>query len=134
MLHRVAGGTGTYADPITVAVGHSLATGADVLDLPPGTRLYAPSLRRYGVVEDTCGDGPTPQYGPCHALAQARAESGQPVMVWLDWYMAGQGASAGGAAACASRLTRADPVLINPAPGLAVIPGPLIDAAGACRF
>src|SRR6478735_2193221 len=69
VLHRKAGGTGSYADPVTIAVGHSLATGRDVLDFPAGTRIYLPHVRRYFIVEDTCGDGPTPEAGPCHATA-----------------------------------------------------------------
>lgn len=66
VIHQQAGGTGTYADPITVAVGHSIVNGKDILDFPAGTRFYFPVLRIYGIVEDTCGDGSTPQNGPCH--------------------------------------------------------------------
>lgn len=66
VVHQQAGGTGTYADPITVAVGHSIVNGKDILDFPAGTRFYFPVLRIYGIAEDTCGDGSTPQNGPCH--------------------------------------------------------------------
>ena len=38
----------------------------DILDYPAGTRFYIPNVRRYFIVEDTCGDGDTPQNGPCH--------------------------------------------------------------------
>ena len=34
VLHKKAGGSGTYADPVTIAVGHSLETGKDLLDFP----------------------------------------------------------------------------------------------------
>ncbi len=45
-VHEVAGGTGTYADPLTAA--------SDPTEWPIGTRLYAPFLRKYLVVEDWC--------------------------------------------------------------------------------
>src|SRR5690349_9643893 len=51
VLHRAAGGTGTFSDPVTIAVGHSLETGKDVLDVPAGTRMYIPNVRRYFIVE-----------------------------------------------------------------------------------
>ncbi|HET9655564.1 MAG TPA: hypothetical protein VFP72_09435 [Kineosporiaceae bacterium] len=44
--HRVAGGTGTYADPVTVAMRHGV--------VPVGTRMYLARLRKYGIVEDDC--------------------------------------------------------------------------------
>ncbi|WP_100499762.1 hypothetical protein [Geodermatophilus chilensis] len=47
---RSAGGTGTYADPITLAVGYA---GGD--EFPRGTVFYVPLVRAYFVVEDRCG-------------------------------------------------------------------------------
>ena len=44
----IAGGVGSYADPITVA------TGADNGTLAPGTIIYVPGLRKYFFVEDNC--------------------------------------------------------------------------------
>ena len=84
MIRQRAGGTGTYSDPITVAVGHSLATGRQVLDFPAGTRFYFPGLRRYAIVEDVCGDGPSPEKGGCHV--------GHNGMPWLDIYVGGSDA------------------------------------------
>lgn len=46
VLHRVAGGTGTYEDPITVATHKG--------SYRPGTRMYVPSLKKYLIVEDDC--------------------------------------------------------------------------------
>jgi mannan endo-1,4-beta-mannosidase len=135
ILHGRAGGSGTYDDPVTVAVGHDLSTGRDVLDLAAGTRVYLPSLRRYGIVEDTCGDGPTPQYGPCHNTAQARADTGRAVSIWLDVYGGGEGASSGQAAACADRLTHVEAgVLVAPPRGLPVDAGPLVRAGGCAAL
>ena len=45
-VHEVAGGTGTYLDPITVA--------SDPTEWAVGTRMYAPFIRKYLVMEDQC--------------------------------------------------------------------------------
>src|SRR5918997_6509283 len=47
---RKAGGTGTFDDPITLAVGYA---GGD--EFPVGTVFYVPLVRAYFVVEDRCG-------------------------------------------------------------------------------
>jgi len=125
VVHRTAGGTGTYADPVTVAVGHSRIAGREVLDLPRGTRLYLSYLHRYGIVEDTCGDGPNPQSGPCHSLAQAPRGA----TLWIDVYVGGGSKDpAGLVSACAGKVTDGDgrelrTIVLNPRPGLAVRPG-----------
>jgi len=46
-VHKGAGGTGTYADPVTLAT--------DELELPVGTLVYASVLEKYLVMEDDCG-------------------------------------------------------------------------------
>jgi hypothetical protein len=48
LLHPVAGGTGTYADPITFA-GSKKA-------LPKHTRVYVVELQKYFIMEDDCGE------------------------------------------------------------------------------
>jgi 3D (Asp-Asp-Asp) domain-containing protein len=45
-LHDTAGGTGTYADPITFAT--------DKDEFPVGTRLYVPFIEKYVMMEDDC--------------------------------------------------------------------------------
>ena len=85
--HKKAGGAGTYADPVTIAVGHSLETGKDVLDFPAGTLIYLPDVRRYFIVEDTCGDGPAPEDGPCHSGASEHGGAS----IWLDMWIGGEG-------------------------------------------
>jgi hypothetical protein len=45
-VHDVAGGTGTYADPITFAT--------DKAELAPGTRVYLPFAQKYAIMEDDC--------------------------------------------------------------------------------
>lgn len=46
-LHGTAGGTGSYADPITFATAYEDT-------YPPGTRIYVPRLAKYFVMEDSC--------------------------------------------------------------------------------
>jgi hypothetical protein len=46
--HPAAGGTGSYADPITLAT--------DPRELPPGTVVYEPQLKKYFVMEDDCDE------------------------------------------------------------------------------
>ena len=126
VLHSRAGGTGTHADPITLAVGHSLETGEDVLDYPAGTRFYLPHLRRYFIVEDTCGDGPRPQDRGCHNLDSAPAGA----TTWVDLYVGGDDDDDRAAVqSCASTVTDGDAVLHemikDPASTHPVDPGPL---------
>ncbi len=45
-LHETAGGTGTYADPITFAT--------DKAEFPVGTILYVPFIEKYVIMEDDC--------------------------------------------------------------------------------
>jgi 3D (Asp-Asp-Asp) domain-containing protein len=45
-LHQTAGGTGTWADPITFAT--------DKDEYPPGTILYVPFIEKYVIMEDDC--------------------------------------------------------------------------------
>ena len=129
VLHKSAGGTGTFEDPITIAVGHSLASGRDVLDFPAGTRIYLPDVRRYFIVEDTCGDGNDPQNGPCHQGANA---NGTNSTIWIDMWIGGQGVSAGAADECASRVTDVNTAVFNPASDYAVAPGAGVIHDGKC--
>jgi hypothetical protein len=131
VLHRTAGGTGTWADPVTVAVGHSITGGVDTLDYPAGTRLYVPNLQKYLIVEDTCGDGDTPQNGPCHTGAPAGTS------VWLDVWIGGSSGTQAAADACGSALTDANgaahTVIVNPSVRTyKVTPGDVL-SGGACH-
>ncbi|WP_152683793.1 hypothetical protein [Pseudarthrobacter siccitolerans] len=129
VLHQTAGGTGTFDDPITIAVGHSLATGEDVLDFPAGTKIYLPDVRRYFIVEDTCGDGDEPQGGPCHQGVNA---NGTNSTIWIDMWIGGQSMSASGANECASRVTNVNTAVFNPASNYVVAPGAGVIHDGKC--
>jgi len=118
--HRRAGGVGTYNDPITIAVGHRIENGRQTLDFPAGTRFYLPRLQRYAIVEDVCGDGPTPQNGPCH--------TGYNGIPWLDIYVDGAKSSKAASQACMSRITRVQPIIVNPGRSYPVSPGALTES------
>ncbi|MGW2282333.1 cysteine/serine endopeptidase inhibitor [Streptomyces sp. NPDC001770] len=124
VIHDQAGGTGTWADPITLAVGHSTEGGGDTLDYPAGTRFYMPKVRRYFIVEDACGDGGSPQNGPCHSLETAPDGA----TTWLDMYLGGgSGDSESAAHDCADQLTGLTTVVEDPADDLPVVEGALFE-------
>ena len=106
VLHSRAGGVGTYADPITMAVGYTSAGP----DIPYGTRFYLRGLQRYAIVEDLCG--------ACH---KTPAGATWKLDLWLD----GRQLSATEANACAYRITGYQTVLRSPPRGLPVKTGPI---------
>jgi hypothetical protein len=112
VVHRQAGGTGTYRDPITVAVGHSKSGGRSRMDFPAGTRFYFPNLQKYGIVEDLCGDGPRPQNGPCH--------TGYRGLAWLDIYVGGRSSGPRAANRCMYAITGVQNVVMHPSPNYPV--------------
>jgi hypothetical protein len=128
-IHQTAGGVGSYADPITIAVGHSIINNVDIPDFPAGTRFYIPNVRRYFIVEDACGDGNTPQNGPCH--------TGFPTgtSVWVDMWLDGSSGTQTAVNACASFLTDTNGVahliIKNPVSNYLVVQGALFKN-GAC--
>lgn len=97
IVHDRAGGTGTWQDPITVAVQ------AGRFDF--GTRFYLPELKKYFVVEDLCG-----------ACNDGRNGGAYTLDLWVD----GSHLSSGGAAQCASRVTRLQPAIEDPTSDLPV--------------
>jgi len=123
VVHQRAGGTGTWTNPITIAVGHRIENGRQTLDYPAGTRLYLPRLRKYAIVEDVCGDGAAPQNGPCHTGYQGRP--------WLDIWIGGRGMSAEESDACARRITAVQRAVIDPPRDLPVAVGEI--ASNGCH-
>jgi 3D (Asp-Asp-Asp) domain-containing protein len=105
VLHKTAGGRGSYADPITVAVPSDSK-------FDPGTRFYLPSVRRYAIVEDS----------------GASSTSGNHLDLWVD----GEGGSERAVEACMDQLTGESTAEVNPPPGRPVIPGPIFD--GSCHL
>lgn len=127
VLHTSAGGTGTYADPITLAVGHSLIGGKDILDWPAGTRFYVPNLRKYFIAEDTCGDGSDPQSGPCHVGYPSSAST------WLDLWIGGKGGTTSGSNSCMDAITGVWTVIVKPPSGLATVAGSVYGSSGCAK-
>lgn len=130
VVHRSAGGRGTWADPVTVAVGHRIVGGRDILDWPAGTRMYVPSLRRYLVVEDSCGNGSAPQNLPCHSLATAP----DGVSTWVDVWVGGAGTTRARAQDCAARITAVRDIIVDARPGHPVTRTGARDLASSCRW
>lgn len=61
VIHGGAGGVGTFDDPITFAVAPQVQN-----KVPPGTKIYIPSLEKYFIMEDDCtssGPGGAPVQG-----------------------------------------------------------------------
>ncbi len=129
VLHQTAGGTGTYTDPITIAVGYSIINGQNILDYPVGTKFYIPNVRRYFIVEDLCGDSATPQNGPCHTGYPAGTST------WVDMWIDGQSGTATAVHACAAFLTdtngTAHLLIQNPASNYVVVSGAIFQN-GTC--
>jgi hypothetical protein len=112
VLHKEAGGNGTFADPITVAVpGHQGA-----MDWQPGTKFYLPTVQRYVIVEDS---------------GAAKAPAG--TQTHLDMWIAGSDGTKQQTDDCASEFTGRVPARVNPPDNLPVLAGPIF-AGGKCNI
>jgi hypothetical protein len=134
IIHQKAGGTGTFTDPITVAVGHSFINGKDVLDYKAGTKFYLPYLHKYFIAEDTCGDGDTPQNGPCHRLDTPGNGAPAGAKAWLDIWVGGVGSTQSVVLNCENAVTDLHTVIINPASNYAVNAGAVYASSCAPQF
>jgi 3D (Asp-Asp-Asp) domain-containing protein len=106
--HQEAGGTGTYADPLSLA--------ADPRAIQVGTRVYYPQLRKYFVMEDDCAQ----------CITDWRSSRTPHIDLWTGDY---QGSAL---LACENALTPDGlvPVELNPPPGRPVDPRPLFNGRG----
>lgn len=113
-LHDAAGGTGTYADPITFATDKS--------ELPVGTRVYVPFIEKYVIMEDDCAECDTDW-----TTSQK----------WhIDVWMNSNGTESSSALqTCEGNWTRTATVIeVNPPPGRTVTTRPLFDpSTNTCR-
>lgn len=107
--HSQAGGTGTFADPLTFAT--------DPNELPPGTLIYYAPLRKYFVMEDECAE----------CISDWKATKRPRIDMWTS------ATTDRRVLACEEALTPDGlvSVQINPPAGLPVDPRPLFDA-GRC--
>jgi hypothetical protein len=130
VIHSKAGGVGTWADPTTVAVGHSIINGVDKLDYPQGTRFYVPNVQKYFITEDTCGDGNTPQNGPCHNVTTADPGA----TVWIDLWVGGSSSTTHTQSNnCENALTANHTIIVNPSiQTYKVVTGDIV-SGGTCK-
>lgn len=101
VIHKTAGGVGTYADPITLAVAYSGRTP----QFPYGTRFYLPKWKKYFIVEDICG-----------ACDRVPSNVEYKIDLWLD----ARNLSREAARQCTYRNTGTTTAVKNPPRGLAV--------------
>ncbi len=114
-----AGGTGTYDNPITMAVGF---VGKNA-DFARGTKWYDPSLKAYFVAGDTCAS--------CHNVPSTHASKG--ATAWVDMWTDGKGGVQANANKCMGNLTGVRKLIQNPVKTYAVTTGSLFTSAG-CRI
>ncbi|HEX4362586.1 MAG TPA: hypothetical protein VH141_33955 [Pseudonocardia sp.] len=111
VLHKEAGGQGTFQDPITVAVpGHQGA-----MAWQPGTKFYLPSVQRYVIVEDS-------------GAAKQPAGTDTHLDMWID----GQDGTKQATDDCENLFTGKVPAQVNPPDNLQVTAGPIF-ANGKCN-
>ncbi|MFB0835768.1 hypothetical protein ACX8Z9_12030 [Arthrobacter halodurans] len=100
--HQQAGGDGTYANPITLAVSPGRYA--------PGTRIYMPHVDRFFVVEDSCAS--------CGAKSS-----------WVDMYVGGTMSDPTSKVdACMAQLTGNYRMVVNPTRYHKVVKGPLYNS------
>jgi len=106
--HQEAGGSGTYADPLSLA--------ADPRAIPVGTRVYYPPLRKYFVMEDDCAQ----------CITDWRSSRKPHIDLWTGDF---QGSAL---LACENALTPDGLVAVevNPPPGRPVDARPLFNGRG----
>jgi 3D (Asp-Asp-Asp) domain-containing protein len=108
-VHDAAGGTGSYADPITFA--------SDSAEIAIGTRVYLPFCQKYAVMEDDC--------------VQCDTDWASGMQRHIDVWMNSNGTeSAPKLIACEDAWTQQSTVVeVNPPPGRAVAAVPLFTPA-----
>jgi 3D (Asp-Asp-Asp) domain-containing protein len=113
-LHETAGGTGTYADPITFAT--------DKAEFPVGTILYVPFIEKYVMMEDDCAE------------CDSDWTSGHKWHIDL-WMNSNAAESSSSLVSCEDRWTRdSTSIEMDPPADRTVTPAPLFDpSTNICR-
>jgi 3D (Asp-Asp-Asp) domain-containing protein len=113
-VHDAAGGTGTYADPITFA--------SDKSELPIGTLVYAAFIEKYLVMEDDCGG----------CVSDWSTSKSWHIDVWMN---SDGSETASKLFDCEDQWTQsATTIEVNPPPGRMVTTAPLFDpSTNVCR-
>ena len=113
-VHNLAGGSGSYADPITFAT--------DQAELPVGTLLFVPVIEKYVVMEDDC--------------AECDTDWSSSQKWHIDVWMNSDGVADWDAVlGCEDQWTKSTTVVeINPPPGRPATAPPLFDTTtNVCR-
>ncbi|WP_051452174.1 RICIN domain-containing protein [Actinospica robiniae] len=98
-IHNAAGGTGTYANPITYATDKS--------ELAVGTIVYYPYLHRYFIMEDDCVE--------CDEDWTGSGPDGGPNLYHIDLWIGGQGGNSNDVINCEDDLTQdSEAAIVNP--------------------
>jgi hypothetical protein len=119
-IHQTAGGTGTYADPITFA--------SDKSEEPPGTVVYVPRVGKYFIMEDDCTE--------CDQDWSGQGPDGGPKFWHFDLWTNGENGNEFDAIDCEDALTQSDAngdplqesVVIDPPSNEPVNSTPLFDS------
>jgi hypothetical protein len=120
-----AGGTGTYAHPITFA--------SDKAELPVGSIIYYPTLEKYFVMGDDCQE--------CDEDWSGKGPDGGPGLYHVDLWIGGKGGNEFDAINCEDALTQGTPsgsplltpFIVHPPANLPVSTEPIFNAkTGAC--
>lgn len=93
---------GTFADPITLAAYKGVYS--------PGTKFYIPNVRRYFIVEDTCGN--------CNNVPSGAS-------AWVDLWAGGNGNDDSEVLACENAVTGKFTIIKSPDANRPVVSGPL---------
>ena len=117
VLHKTAGGAGTFADPITFASGSQVK---------PGQKIYVPRVKKYFIMEDECPE--------CAADYKGHGPNGGPGLWHFDLWSGGQGGDPGKAIDCEDALTNynadgtpnIEPVVVDPPAGEPVDTDPAV--------
>jgi Ricin-type beta-trefoil lectin domain/Carbohydrate binding module (family 35) len=124
-IHQTAGGTGTYADPITFATDKSEAA--------PGTIVWVPRVGKYFIMEDDCTE--------CDQDWSGQGPDGGPDMWHFDLWSGGQNGNEFDSIDCEDALTQSnadgspafESVVINPPSNEQVDSTPLFNSStNAC--
>jgi chitosanase len=116
VIHDEAGGTGTYQDPLTFAT--------DKAELPVGTIIYYPYLKRYFIMEDDCTE--------CDQDWTGGGPNGGPRFPHIDlWAGASNDSGIDNCEAALTQNGQVDVIIDPPATGLPLDTTPLYDG-GRC--
>jgi 3D (Asp-Asp-Asp) domain-containing protein len=112
-LHNTAGGTGTFSNPVTYAT--------DKAELPIGTKVYYPFLKRYFIMEDDCV--------ACDRDWTGHGPDGGPKFKHIDMWVGGKGGNVNKVIDCEDSLTQSGTVIVNPPSNEPVSSTPLFNSS-----